>query len=406
MQEALCEIILKSEKTRKFVCDYRLKAAVKAMESMEDDLSIHTPNEIIHLDMKNIKICTMTSIPALNLQNVCISIAYKSGTITNVFVTEAISNELTKEWSNRAPKAKYIRVFGEESMLILKIDAVEYISAHSIRYKESEEDKLPVSKTKPRVEPVKPHYPYAKAVPTKKGPFVTHKPAFTAVERISPPEFKEVDKTKPIKCGSRDNPYRAPFNAFERTTGPMLVVETPKFMIPKDVDKTMVKEIQTQLKNDRESRMKSVGSAGTPNPVHGLKSTGDQVTSFTITEKELVDSCKKSGLHVPTALSNPPIDISLKPLSKEEKLSGIKLTTYDKISIPDLAISANGERAQINCTCGFRNFVEVPKGRKYSKCPKCGKSVTRDNYAGKAVDSRHREAVIYTNYYMPSSIEV
>lgn len=368
MQEALCEIILKSEKTRKFVCDYRLKAAVKAMESMEDDLSIHTPNEIIHLDMKNIKICTMTSIPALNLQNVCISIAYKSGTITNVFVTEAISNELTKEWSNRAPKAKYIRVFGEENMLILKIDAVEYISAHSIRYKESEEDKPLVSKPKPRVEPVKPHYPYARAVPTMTGPFVSRKPAF---------------------------------NAFERTTGPMLVVDTPKFMIPKDVGEPIVKEILTQLKNDR--LCTGTSHPVKSKPVHGLKSDGLQVTSFEINGSELVATCKSSSLHVDDVIS--PRDISLHPLPKQEHSNGPK-PVYDKVTIPDLAISATGERAQINCTCGFRNFVEVHKGVKYSKCPKCGKSVTRDNFVDKAIDSRHREATIYTNYYMPSSIEV
>lgn len=363
MQEAICEIILKTEKTRKFVCDYRIKAAVKAMNDMEDDLSIHTPNEVIHLDMKNIKICTMTSVPAMNLQNVCISIAYKTGIITNIFVTEEIAKAVTREWSKKDKKAKYIRIFDDESMLLLKIDGVEYMSSHSIRFKESAEVVPALPDLKALFDKQRPKNPYSRKVPTEKGG--------QAYPRKPMMVFKG-EKEHPKAIDVHGNPVK----------GETLIVT-----IDKDSKKTI--------------HLSDIAKKSPDNPTPNLPIKGKTVNPYklptnTFSRKEYGVSDAKMSETINKSRNEEVPDAS-------EKLMGKPIPTKPK---KETVVPTGKDLIQINCTCGNRLFGAVPNGAKRHSCPKCGKMLTRDPLAEKARTSDHKEAVIFTNYYIPCSLEM
>lgn len=355
MQEAIAEIILKSEKTRKFVCDYRLKAAIKAMDSLDDELSIHTPNEIIHMDMKNIKLMTMSSVPGIAMRNVCLTIAYKSGINTNVFITEDLAVAVDKQWREKNLKADYICAFDDENLIVLKKKDIEYMTQHVMRFKESALDVPP---------------------PTVK------KPAPTAYSRNVPV----------AKVGKFPDKRKAGTYNHNSQNG-------PKPMAPeKPPVKAKVLILGQQQQQPPVAPVKLNGNIvdRTPKPVETYSGVTANSSPRVLSPKPPATSDNDSltvKVTIPKKRGRPrkyPIDenSSPKPVVKPQVKQSPAVPT---------------ERVKIECTCGAGYFGDKGKDRLYHKCDKCGKTVARDNLRI-VHDATGAKVTLFTNYYNPTSL--
>lgn len=135
MEEAICEIITKTDKTHKFICDRRVKSAIEALGGVyKEDLPIQTPNELMMLDMSNIKVVLLQA--AETTRGVCFSMKYTGGVVTTVFISEQLASKLVAGWNKRLDTDKYVTALVDDEMVIVNTKSLYSMSATKLHYKE------------------------------------------------------------------------------------------------------------------------------------------------------------------------------------------------------------------------------------------------------------------------------
>jgi len=154
MEEAICEIITKTDKTHKFICDRRVKSAIEALGGVYKDLPIQTPNELMMLDMSNIKVVLLQA--AETTRGVCFSMKYTGGVVTTVFISEALASKLVAGWNKRLETDKYVTALVDDEMIIVNTKSLYSMSAIRLHYKEEGESNAVNSTSESRRENKRP----------------------------------------------------------------------------------------------------------------------------------------------------------------------------------------------------------------------------------------------------------
>ena len=437
MQEAMCELVLKkTEATQKFVCDYNMKGYLERADELTSELVVTTPNEILHFNMDTIKLIYLKGLGLMEPVNVCLSISYKGGKVTNLFVTGTMAESLTKAWQT-ATQGRHLgllKAFDPRSALVVHGKDIVYISSHIMRgftkannVSDAVENpnkvtfqngnlqvkELPIKVTVPQ-EDDEDEYSFRDIVAfvhDHRGQLVFKSEDVTKAKRMNDILTLEKHKdavdyldckrvlTLMIICSDLYNQYRG-LRAVMQFAEDWRV----SAFVPEDKKTTLKEYLDTIAKF----------------PIHAYSAAAIEHLKTTI--KSIISRpsipnvdpyCTDTVLRTPYPTTREEEETD-KPYSRQwpvAKGTADLQKASNRTGTPILRTGIKPERPKgkvytyHECTCGCFEFVYVDNANdKRVECSKCKKLLTKDAGREKR-DGENHAAIVYTSYYMPTSLE-